>query len=571
MPRGRRQQRDRRPMRPDNTNATHNHPNNGGILDHKPYGMRMAVAAEMREYSTNHGAALELAAIAPDISQDRFCAVIPGGGMWGATTDIRDITYAAQQVSQPGKTVCYQIFVRDDNKISRAKRDGCPVRITANDGRRPRDDVDRGFVQEMVEQRLSPPDRDAIRMVKYSQPIVARPAFGAPPIGQSSHQQHPLQPQSPSRQVKKEEAPEKTNTVPDPKKVNPLNPIARRQYMDACFQQLPISTDMIEQARIKAIELQSKHLSERGLSDVNVVYFEYHVDVTIWRLIMNRLKMTKFKPWPWTVSLDENNLSEGTSPIFREWCRSHASSAEAQGSISETPHSQAQLQGPAPLTFDEARSMAREARERVNRDELEAFRLERIVSEWAFDDEAFSAVARVEDSPDSFKDGAMKRKFTGSEDLVTELPNDGTSVAVESKRPRLDSSVADDPPVKPTPTATNVNRDGDDIDNDIGGAFEAGFEEVLGSIERPVNTLHHRLLSEMSEFRKGNLELRESQKLLKEDQERQNELMLSMQARLEELCQRDPPPNVRQNIQRPTISFDNLAITSEDVLDTPNL
>ncbi|KAG7410615.1 hypothetical protein DER46DRAFT_666800 [Fusarium sp. MPI-SDFR-AT-0072] len=175
-------------------------------------------------------------------------------------------------------------------------------------------------------------------------------------------------------------APEKTKTVPDSTKVDPLNPAARHGYMDACFRQLPISSNLIEQARTKAIQLLSKDLSGRGLSDVNAGYFEYHVDVTVWRLIMNRLMMAKNKPWPWTVSLDKNDLSQGTSSVFREWCQSHGPSGETQDS-SSTPRSQAPLsqhQAPVPQTHAEADRMAREAREKANEAELEAFRLERI-------------------------------------------------------------------------------------------------------------------------------------------------------------------------------------------------
>ncbi|KAH7220597.1 hypothetical protein BKA60DRAFT_646455 [Fusarium oxysporum] len=184
-------------------------------------------------------------------------------------------------------------------------------------------------------------------------------------------------------------APE-TKTVPDPTKVNPLSPDARRQYMDACFRKLPISSDMRQQARTKAIELQSKHLVEKGLRDVNVVYFEYHVDVIIWRLIFNRLCMIKNNPWPCTVSLDENDLSQGTSSVFREWRQSHGPSGETQES-SSTPRSQAprsQHQAPVPQTLAEAKQMAREARERANELELEAFRLERIARQWPVDDKA---------------------------------------------------------------------------------------------------------------------------------------------------------------------------------------
>ncbi|KAH7202341.1 hypothetical protein DER44DRAFT_787061 [Fusarium oxysporum] len=185
-------------------------------------------------------------------------------------------------------------------------------------------------------------------------------------------------------------APGKTNTVPDPTKVNPLSPDARRQYMHACFRKLPISSDLRQQARTKAIELQSKHLAEKGLRDVNVVYFEYHVDATIWRLIFNRLSMIKNNPWPWTVSLDENDLSQGTSSVFREWRQSHGPSGETQEG-SSTPRSKAprsQHQAPVPQTLAEAEQMAREARERANELELEAFRLERIARQWPADDKA---------------------------------------------------------------------------------------------------------------------------------------------------------------------------------------
>ncbi|RBA18427.1 hypothetical protein FPRO05_10722 [Fusarium proliferatum] len=136
----------------------------------------------------------------------------------------------------------------------------------------------------------------------------------------------------------------KTKAGADPSKVYPLSLAARRQYMESFFRQLPISKEMIKQARTKAIELQSKHLSGRGLSEVNEVYFEYHVDVTIWGLIMHRLMITKSNPWPWTVSIDENNLSGGTSPIFRQWCQSYRSSAEAQGSAIGTSRSPTQPQ-----------------------------------------------------------------------------------------------------------------------------------------------------------------------------------------------------------------------------------
>ncbi|KAH7144845.1 hypothetical protein DER46DRAFT_672543 [Fusarium sp. MPI-SDFR-AT-0072] len=145
--------------------------------------------------------------------------------------------------------------------------------------------------------------------------------------------------------------------------------------------------------------------------------------------------------------------------------------------------------------------------------------------------------------------------------------------------------------------------DGDDNDIDIGGTFgagvEAGFEEfdpvsresaeyrrhvsnvsetlLQQSHASPINASHqdNRILSEISELRKENLELRESQqrlhKLVEEGQKRQNELMLSMQVRLDELSQRKPAPNVQQDNQQTTAFFNKPATTPESVLDTPNL
>ncbi|KAF5610413.1 hypothetical protein F25303_14533, partial [Fusarium sp. NRRL 25303] len=67
--------------------------------------------------------------------------------------------------------------------------------------------------------------------------------------------------------------------------IDPLDTGARRQYMNVFFATLPISSSVIQQPHTKAIELQSKHLAGRGLREISAVYFEYHVDVTQWRLI----------------------------------------------------------------------------------------------------------------------------------------------------------------------------------------------------------------------------------------------------------------------------------------------
>ncbi|EXA38202.1 hypothetical protein FOVG_10170 [Fusarium oxysporum f. sp. pisi HDV247] len=146
---------------------------------------------------------------------------------------------------------------------------------------------------------------------------------------------------------------------------------------------------------------------------------------------------------------------------------------------------------------------------------------------------------------------------------------------------------------------TRYLSDGDDNHSDIGGTFddgvEAGFEEFdlasRGSAEyphhgsdvsetlprqppaSPIYASHQdsRIISEISELRKENLELRESQQRLsrrvEEGQKRQND----MQARLDELSQRNPAPNVQQNDQQTTILFDEPVTTPENILDTPDL
>ncbi|SCV54007.1 uncharacterized protein FFB14_13420 [Fusarium fujikuroi] len=169
--------------------------------------------------------------------------------------------------------------------------------------------------------------------------------------------------------------------------IDPLDTGARRQYMNVFFASTPISISVIQEAYTKAIELQSKHLAERGLCEVSTVYFEYCVDMTQWNLITNLLMITKNNPWPWTVSIDERDLSQGASPIFRDWCQSRGLDGETQESISNgqpqvTPRSQ---QAFVPQTFAEAQQMALEARGKANRVELEALRFERIVRHWPVD------------------------------------------------------------------------------------------------------------------------------------------------------------------------------------------
>ncbi|CVL00518.1 uncharacterized protein FMAN_09935 [Fusarium mangiferae] len=63
---------------------------------------------------------------------------------------------------------------------------------------------------------------------------------------------------------------------------------------DSAADRFPLAT------HTTAIEFQGEHLFGKGLSNVNVSYFEYHVDMTQWRLITKRL-MTKNNPWPWNV------------------------------------------------------------------------------------------------------------------------------------------------------------------------------------------------------------------------------------------------------------------------------
>ncbi|KAF5572309.1 hypothetical protein FPANT_13201 [Fusarium pseudoanthophilum] len=180
--------------------------------------------------------------------------------------------------------------------------------------------------------------------------------------------------------------------------IDPLDTDARRQYMNVFFRQLPISLDLIQEARVKAVELQSKHLAGQGLREVSEVYFEYHVDVTIWRLIVKRLMITKYNPWPWNVSLDENDLSHGASPVFREWFQSQADPPSRD-------------QGPVPRSQAEAEKMALEAFRRARDFDLEGFRLQLIARQWPSEDETpprdfYSGRPRTYGAPDpSSSDG----------------------------------------------------------------------------------------------------------------------------------------------------------------------
>ncbi|KAG5797230.1 hypothetical protein H9Q69_003699 [Fusarium xylarioides] len=154
---------------------------------------------------------------------------------------------------------------------------------------------------------------------------------------------------------------------------DPLDTGARRFFLEARFRPL-LSSDMLQQARTKAIELQSKHLAGRGLREVSAVYFEYHVDVTIWKLLVKRFMLSKENSWPWNVSLDENDLSQGASPIFREWCQSRA-------------EPRLQHQGPVPQTRAEAEKMVLETIQRANELDREVFHLRRIARQWTSEDE----------------------------------------------------------------------------------------------------------------------------------------------------------------------------------------
>ncbi|CVL13196.1 uncharacterized protein FPRN_09973 [Fusarium proliferatum] len=213
MPRGRRSRRDRRPeyqrhrpQRQNSARATENHQGDDGILD-QPRGFMQSAESEFREYATEQGPVLELTDMAPTRPKDRFFSVLPSDGICGVSAEERDIHYALQQMQiyGPGRKIEFRFTYAEDDAVSKAKLDGCPVRITTNHGRRPRDGVDRGFAQDMVEHTLSPPEEHAIRMVRASRPLIAHPEFNAPQTSQPSYLQQHLQPHTPLRQVKKEE------------------------------------------------------------------------------------------------------------------------------------------------------------------------------------------------------------------------------------------------------------------------------------------------------------------------------------------------------------------------------
>ncbi|KAF5974283.1 hypothetical protein FBULB1_7842 [Fusarium bulbicola] len=172
--------------------------------------------------------------------------------------------------------------------------------------------------------------------------------------------------------------------------IDPLDTDARRQYMNVFFGQLPISRDLIQEACVSAIGLQTKNLAGRGLGEVSEVHFKYHVDVTIWELIVKRLMISKNNPWPWNVSLDENDLSQGAWPVFREWCQYQADRRSHQG--------------PAPQSHAEAEQMAFEAFQRAKGLDLEGFRLKLIARQWPSEDETpprdfYSDQSRISGAP----------------------------------------------------------------------------------------------------------------------------------------------------------------------------
>ncbi|KAF5665047.1 hypothetical protein FDENT_12697 [Fusarium denticulatum] len=216
---------------------------------------------------------------------------------------------------------------------------------------------------------------------------------------------------------------------------DPLDLGVRRFYLEACFRPL-VSSDMLQEVRTKAIELQSKHLTGRGLGEVSAVYFGYHVDVTIWKLIAKHLMITKYNPWPWSVSLDENDLSQGVSPVFREWCQSQADARSRD-------------QGPVPQSQAEAEQMALEAFQRAKELDLEGFRLQLIARQWPSEDKtpprdlSGSGIQPLDRR-------AMRTRLTGGEEQDTESLNEDRSMNVSSssKRARLDNTAAVDTSLK---------------------------------------------------------------------------------------------------------------------------
>ncbi|KAF5600432.1 hypothetical protein FPANT_2447 [Fusarium pseudoanthophilum] len=210
--RSRRRRRDRRPdyqihheQRQDNVRATEDLEENFGVPNHH---VRFSAESELREYTTARGPILELADLhpIPNVPENRFCSMRPGYGVWGVSDEEMDILHHFRQMrmSRPGRDIIYQFTYRDDEAVARAKQAGCPVRITSSLGRRPVEDMDRGLARNMVEHGASPPEGHAIRMGRPSQPVVDDPA-SRPPQASLSSQQDELPPQTPLRQIKKEE------------------------------------------------------------------------------------------------------------------------------------------------------------------------------------------------------------------------------------------------------------------------------------------------------------------------------------------------------------------------------
>ncbi|KAF4448067.1 hypothetical protein F53441_8459 [Fusarium austroafricanum] len=132
----------------------------------------------------------------------------------------------------------------------------------------------------------------------------------------------------------------------DHSKVDPLDLDARRVHMEAFFKHLELWDETkVKKLREQAVEGLCVKLDTKNRLDVGLQYFEYSVDRIVWANIFHRAKKLPDKPeWPWSEVPDLQDMSDGTSPVYREWrIRNGKPVEEARDSAPATKPSSAEI------------------------------------------------------------------------------------------------------------------------------------------------------------------------------------------------------------------------------------
>ncbi|KAF5665051.1 hypothetical protein FDENT_12701 [Fusarium denticulatum] len=113
----------------------------------------------------------------------------------------------------------------------------------------------------------------------------------------------------------------------DPSEVNPFDEKARIQWLSAYLRADGRYNEkrLIERYRlaVKAVGAKAHALAtEQGIEthDVGKVFFEYHVDKTVWLDIYKAAAtIGRATDWPWKEMPDSKDMSEGSSVTYRAW------------------------------------------------------------------------------------------------------------------------------------------------------------------------------------------------------------------------------------------------------------